>query len=415
MKEIAKYTFGMGDRFGRQGVAQLQALLDARAAGIPVCPVWNKSMREHTLIGTQPQSVRDEADAAVKELGYEGSYYVDADHINLKTVSGFLACSDFFTLDVADDLGHPPAQEETAARYRSALIELGAVTLQEGMAPIVFDDSGAAALVDVYGGAVAAAKALYENIAAARPDGEFVVEVSMDETNTTQGPKELLGILRLIALEGIPAQTIAPRFSGRFNKGVDYVGDTGLFREEFEADLLALRYATEHFGLPKNLKLSIHSGSDKFRIYSIVRELIQKHDAGLHLKTAGTTWLEEVAGLAEAGGEALEFMKKLYIKALGLYDELVAPYAPVLDIDRTKLPPAEAAAQWTSEELVAMVAHDQSCALYNANVRQLFHVAFKLAAKAGDEYLNLLDANAEIVNRRVHDNLLNKHCLNVFP
>ena len=125
MKKLPRFTFGMGDRFGHQGEAQLQAVLDGRAQGLELAPVWNKSKREHTLIGTQPQSLRDEADAAVQALGYDGAYFVDADHINFETVDDFLACSDFFTLDVAEELGKPPVSAETAADYETALLKLG--------------------------------------------------------------------------------------------------------------------------------------------------------------------------------------------------------------------------------------------------------------------------------------------------
>ena len=87
-------------------------------------------------------------------------------------------------------------------------------------------------------------------------------------------------------------QTIAPKFTGRFNKGVDYVGDLDQFAREFEEDLLVIDFAVKEFGLPKELKLSVHSGSDKFSIYPIIAEAIAKYDKGIHLNTAGTTWLE---------------------------------------------------------------------------------------------------------------------------
>ena len=404
----------MGDRFGRQGKAQLQAVLDARKAGMDVAPVWNKSKREHTLIGTEPQSLRDEADAAVEALGYNGPYFVDADHITIKTVDDFLACSDFFTLDVADSLGHPPAGEGNAARYTEALTALGEVKVEGLEEPISFDAAGAEQIVDTYGLAIEAAKALFGKIALSRTDGQFAVEVSMDETETPQGPKELLGILRLLALERVPAQTVAPKFTGRFNKGVDYVGDVDQFRSEFEADLLVVRHAIEHFGLPESLKLSVHSGSDKFSLYPIIKELVVRHDAGLHLKTAGTTWLEEVIGLAESGEAGLAFIKELYLEALQHFDELTGPYATVLDIDHAQLPTAEASGFWTSDDVVAMVAHEPDNPRFNSSLRQFFHVAFKLAAKAGDRYYDLLDANARVINRRVYDNLHDKHIVKVF-
>ncbi len=103
--KIEKYTFGIGDRFAHQGRAQLQALLKARDVGIDVHPVWNKSNREHMIIKSKPDDVRAEADSAVAALGWKGAYHVDADHIGLKTVDGFIPGSDFFTLDVADFTG----------------------------------------------------------------------------------------------------------------------------------------------------------------------------------------------------------------------------------------------------------------------------------------------------------------------
>ena len=415
MKSIPRFTFGSGDRFGHQGKAQLKAVLDARATGIDIAPVWNKSKREHHYIGTVPRSLRIEADEAVEALGYDGPYFVDADHININTVDEFLECSDFFTLDVAENLGHPPADADTAERYRSALLKLGEVRLYESADALVFDENTADAIVNGYGGSVEAAKKLYERIAAARPDGDFVIEVSRDETETPQGPRELLGILCMVAEEKIPAQTIAPKFTGRFNKGVDYVGNLDRFRAEFEADILAVSYAVSRLGLPEGLKLSVHSGSDKFSIYPVIRELVAKHSAGLHLKTAGTTWLEEVAGLAEAGGEALEFVRNLYIQALEQIDALAGPYASVLDIDTEQLPSAEEATLWDSAQVVAMVAHEQGEPRYNPSLRQLFHVAYKLAADAGDEFTTLLEKYAPIVNRRVYDNLYRKHIQKVFP
>ena len=139
--------------------------------------------------------------------------------------------------------------------------------------------------------------------------------------------------LKCLAEENIPVQTIAPKFSGRFNKGVDYVGDPEKFAEEFESDLMVIDFAIKEFGLPENLKMSIHSGSDKFAIYPLIGSIIKKHDKGIHLKTAGTTWLEEVIGLAESGGEALDFVKEIYIKSLEKIEELCAPYADVIDIN----------------------------------------------------------------------------------
>src|SRR2546430_16215691 len=119
----------------------------------------------------------------------------------------------------------------------------------------------------------------------------------MDETDSPQTPPELLVILAAIADEGIPAQTIAPKFTGRFNKGVDYVGDLAQFEKEFHDDLAVIAFAIARYGLLANLKLSVHSGSDKFSIYAPIRRALRRTGAGLHVKTArgdpagGMRWL----------------------------------------------------------------------------------------------------------------------------
>src|SRR5215472_9686865 len=112
---LGKLSFGMGDRFGHQGKAQLRACILATELGADVVPVWNKSNREHTFIGTEPSSLREEADAAVKALGWTQPYHVDADHIRLETVDRFIAPSDFFTIDVADSIGKRASEGDVKA------------------------------------------------------------------------------------------------------------------------------------------------------------------------------------------------------------------------------------------------------------------------------------------------------------
>ena len=180
----------------------------------------------------------------------------------------------------------------------------------------------------------------------------------MDETDSPQTPPELLVILAAIADQGIPIQTIAPKFTGRFNKGVDYVGDPMQFEKEFNDDLAVIAHAIKTYGLPATLKLSVHSGSDKFSIYPYIRKAIQRTGAGLHIKTAGTTWLEEIIGLAEAGGEGLALAKKIYAKALEKKEALCEPYATVIDIKRRQAPSAEEVNGWTSTQFTDALRHD---------------------------------------------------------
>ncbi len=413
MKTIHRFTFGMGDRFGHQGEAQLSAVLDARARGIDVCPTWNKSNREHSIIGSQPDDLRAEADAAVAALGYEGDYYVDADHIGLSTVDPFLAGSDFFTLDVADSIGKPAAAADVDAFVAAHGALIGRVAIPGIDEPLEIGEDAVRRAAGKFLLAAQEAGRIHRHIAAAKAD-DFVTEVSVDETDSPQSPVELLLILAMLARENVPVQTIAPKFTGRFNKGVDYVGDLAQFEREFDQDLCVLAYAVAEFGLPETLKLSVHSGSDKFSLYPIINQLIRKHDAGLHVKTAGTTWLEEVIGLAESGSNGLAVAKKIYAGAHAKFEDLTAPYASVIDINRANLPDPSAVEGWTSEEYVETLRHEPTCSAYNSDVRQLLHVGFKVAAHLGNEFTSALEANAGIVSRNVSHNLLVRHIVPIF-
>ncbi|MDE0838173.1 MAG: tagaturonate epimerase family protein, partial [Kiritimatiellae bacterium] len=186
------------------------------------------------------------------------------------------------------------------------------------------------------------------------------------------------------------------------------------FEKEFELDVAALRFASEQFGLKECLRLSIHSGSDKFSIYPVMNRIIKKFDTGLHLKTAGTTWLEEVIGLAEAGGDGLAVAKKVYVGALNRYDELAAPYAAVIDIDPQQLPSIETVNGWSSENYVRTLRHDPDCPDYNPSFRQLIHVAYKVAFELGDEYMQALEKHADIVGKNVTHNFLERHIIPIF-
>jgi len=397
MMKIEKYTIGVGDRFAHQAKAQLHAFQLAAEKGIDIVPVWNKSNREHLIVGSEPSSVKAAAEAAVKAAGWTKPWHVDADHINLDTVDRFIAPSDFYTLDVAHFIGQPASPEDLAA-FAAKHPEL----------------PGAAEVAAKYLVAVREAGKIYRHIAAVKGEDNFITEVSMDETDAPQTPPELLVILVLIADEKIPIQTIAPKFTGRFNKGVDYVGDVAQFTQEFSDDLGVIAHAIQHYGLPETLKLSVHSGSDKFSIYPAIRDAIKRTGAGLHLKTAGTTWLEELIGLAEAGPAGLALAKEVYSEAYDHKEELCAPYASVIDIDYAKLPAPAEVNQWTAAQYTDALRHVQSNPGFNPNVRQLLHVGYKVAAKMGERYLGMLRQSEESIQRNVSENLFDRHIKPLF-
>ena len=410
---IEKFSLGVGDRFAHQAKPQLAACMKAAAAGVAVVPVWNKSNREHKIVGSEPSGTRAAADAAVRDLGWKQSYYVDADHINIDTVDRFIAPSNFFTLDVADYIGRPPqgGMLEEFLKAHSELI--GRIEIEGLSEPLTVTAQQAGAAAAKYLFPVREAAQIYKRVAGAK-DVPFVTEVSMDETDCPQTPSELLLILAAIADAGIPIQTIAPKFTGRFNKGVDYVGDVEQFEREFVADLAVIAHAVKRYSLPSNLKLSVHSGSDKFSIYGSIRRALRQADAGVHVKTAGTTWLEELIGLAEASPEGLALAKQIYAEALDHYEELCAPYAAVIDIDTSRLPSAGEVKGWTPEQYAGALRHDQKNPLFNPNLRQLLHVGYKIAAKLGDRYTSMLEASEASISRNVTQNLFDRHIEPLF-
>ena len=413
--KLGKYSFGIGDRFSHEGKAQLTALIEgADKYPFEFVPVWNKSNREHQIIGTEPADTRREADDAVKALGYGKPYFVDADHINMNNVDRFIDASDFFTIDVADYIGKPADADSVSKFIENNLKYAGTLSIPGIGEPFKVDRSLLELLAEKYLFAAQEAGRIYRHIASKKGADSFVTEVSMDEVDAPQTPIEIFFILSALAQEKIPAQTIAPKFTGRFNKGVEYVGDTAQFEKEFREDLLVIDFAVKEFGLPEGLKLSIHSGSDKFSIYPIMGRLIRQYDKGIHIKTAGTTWLEENIGLALADAQALELAKKIAISALGRMEELCIPYATVIDINPANLPTAEQIASWDGNQYARALRHNRQDPLYNPDFRQLVHVSYKIAAELAPEFYAALERNADVVAEQVKENILDRHIARLF-
>jgi hypothetical protein len=407
--ELGKYSIGMGDRFGQEGEAQLKAILIAKEKGVEISPVWNKSMREHSIVHSVPDDIRAEADAAVKALGFTEPYFVDADHINLSNVDGFIAPSNFFTLDVSDYIGKPTPEQELDNMVSDLSFLCGKLHIEGIQESFEIDKKKIKEGISKYVLAVKEAGKIYNHIKSKKGTTPFIPEFSIDETDAPQSPLEMLFVLAAIAKLSVPIQTVAPKFIGRFNKGVDYVGDVGLFTKQFEEHVLVLNHAIKNFGLSKSCKLSVHSGSDKFSLYPIIKKIIKRHNVGLHLKTAGTTWLEEVNGLALSGGEGLAVAKEIYIRAFLRFDELCGPYKTVIDITPSKLPAVEEVKNWSSEKYVNTINHDQSCKDFSTDFRQFIHVSYKIAVELGVRFTEALKNNRKIIAKSVNDNLFVKH------
>ena len=229
MMKIEKFTIGVGDRFAHQAKAQLRALSTWPRKGCHIVPVWNKSNREHLIVGSEPCSVEAAAAQAVREPGWNQPWHVDADHINLDTVDRFIEPSDFYTLDVAHFIGQP-RRDGGRRGVRCAASGVGRAAGVPGRRT---DSTLPRIVAEVVRASISLrSEAAGASIGTLRKKGadHFVTEVSIDETDSPQTPPELLIILAAIADEKIPIQTIAPKFTGRFNKGVDYVGDTASSR-----------------------------------------------------------------------------------------------------------------------------------------------------------------------------------------
>lgn len=412
--ELGKYSFGVGDRFNHEGEAQLKAIMKAWVKGVYVVPVWNKSNREHNIVHSEPAGTRIEADTAVNVLGWNKPYFVDADHINLNTVDRFIDHADFFTLDVAQYINNKPTEGDVAAFKNSCTGLRGEVKVDGIEDPIRVSDELLEEVAGKYLVAIKEAGKIYRHIEKARGSGTFITEVSMDEVEKPQTPTDMFFILKMLADEQLPVRTIAPKFTGRFNKGVDYQGDISQFAREFEEDVLVIDYAVKHFGLPADLKLSVHSGSDKFTIYPVMAEIIRRHDKGIHVKTAGTTWLEEVIGLAISGVEGLAAAKAIYTKSLERKQELCEPYADVIDIRESALPSVEEVAGWTGEQFANTLRHIPGHPDYNPDFRQLIHVGYKVAAEMGADFTRLLEKYSDVIGRCVEENIYERHLKRLF-
>jgi len=411
---LKRFSLGTGDRFGQEGQAQLKAIQKAQTKhDITITPVWNKSHREHQIIGTGPEDVRKEADRTVEEMNWQNAYLVDADHITKEIVDSYIPCSNFFTIDVADYIGNESKPEEKEVFVQRNSTDNGNLDIPGIEETFRVDKTFLNAWADQYLVAIQQAGKIYEYIRD-KKSGDAVFEISMDEVDTPQTPIELYFILKTLAENGVQINTIAPKFTGNFYKGIDYIGDIDQFVKEFEQDLLVISYAIDRFYLPSDLKLSVHSGSDKFSLYPYIHELLDRYDAGVHLKTSGTTWLEELIGLALSGNDGLSMVKAIYEQAYGRYEELTQPYAPVVDIEKDQLPYPEAFCEWTGQIIAAKLEHNPDSLEFDPQIRQFLHCSYKIAAEQGEDFIRHLQQNKNLVADRVTYNLYERHIKPLF-
>jgi tagaturonate epimerase len=285
-------SFGFGDRLGLATPGHIAAV---RATGGKFLPVFaQQSVRENERTRRTPQQVMNDAKRAVEAAGWDLPWGADADH--LKTVEDLApfveAGYTFFTVDPSgyvDNMADMDSADALSEKISTSdWDELSALYLH-GTAERVwgqFEPETLMRAIVKYGQAIQHTAAMFTRLSQMKDDFDF--EISVDETDLPTTPLEHFFIANELTRLGVHFTSLAPRFSGRFEKGVDYIGDIATL----DAELAKHAAVTAHFG---SYKLSLHSGSDKFSVYP----MIAKHwGERIHVKTAGTSYLEALRVLA---------------------------------------------------------------------------------------------------------------------
>ncbi len=328
---------GMGDRIGLATPGHVRA---ARAAQGKIAPIFaQQSIREMTRTGRTPQQVMDDATWGIFQEGWHNGVGADADH--LKTPEDIDACLaagfTFFTIDPgayvdnraeSASLGelHELAQALPEELQPAATGLLGQVFKIEGLT-LQFDEVTLYKAAVKYGQAVAHVVRMYQHLQKAAGSRPFELEVSVDETEQPTSHAEHVYIASQLIRSGVRWVSLAPRYVGRFEKGVDYIGDVAAF----EADLAGHAAIARQFG---PYKLSLHSGSDKFKVYPAAMR--QTHGL-VHLKTAGTSYLEALRTIAAIDPD---FFACIYTFARQRYTADRASYHVSAELERAPLPDA---------------------------------------------------------------------------
>jgi len=356
-------SFGCGDRLGISTAGHIQAANRHPAMRVVLA---QQSIREMTRTARTAQQVMDDACWGVFQAGYEGSFGADADH--LKTIEDIENCVEagflMFTIDPGDHVDdHADTDDLEALKGKFDQLPWsdlectsdGTISKYEGVVSLPaeslqFNAEQVIRAAVKYGRAIAHTVSMNRRLVELKGANGFELEVSVDETATPTSPQEHYYIASELKRLGVNWLSLAPRFVGDFEKGVDYIGDLDEFRDTF----------TQHVAIAKLLgpyKISVHSGSDKFSIYPIMAELAGEL---IHVKTAGTSYLEALRVLSqlETGlfREILDF-------ARGRYEADRTSYH--VSADLTKVPAGDRLSD-----------HELSRLLDEFDARQVLHVTF---------------------------------------
>jgi tagaturonate epimerase len=310
-------SVGMGDRMGLATPGHVRAM---RSAEGKIGAIFaQQSIREMARTGRNPQQVLDDATWGIFQEGWQAGYGADADH--LKTPEDIDACLaagyTFYTIDPgayvdnrAEHAGLPELREMVAALPNETNIHASGLANHrfdiEGLA-VYFDEQTLLKSAAKYGSAVAHVAMMYDHLIQSAESRPVELEVSVDETDLPTSHADHIYIASELKRLGVRWISLAPRFVGRFEKGVDYIGDISAF----EGDFVGHAAIARQFG---PYKLSLHSGSDKFSIYSIA---FQNSGGWVHLKTAGTSYLEALRTIAQLDPD---LFREIYLFARERYE-----------------------------------------------------------------------------------------------
>jgi hypothetical protein len=374
-------TAGFGDRLGLATPGHVRAV-----EGTGITPIFaQQSVRENARTRRTPQQVLDDAMWGVFQSGWRQPWGADADH--LKTPADIVSFLDagftFFTIDPGDHVDNA-AQEDSTGILRDKIRGLPwdqlhtapeeiiktylAKTFTIENFSLVFSEETVLRALAKYGRAIAHTAQMAEHLAGRSAGRAYDLEISVDETHTPTSAEEHFLVASELKRLGVRWDSLAPRFVGRFEKGVDYIGDLSQFEAEISRHAAIARF----FG---SYRLSLHSGSDKFSIYAIAARQTR---GLLHLKTAGTSYLEALRVIAQASPE---LFRNILALAIERYEE-----------DRASYHVSAALSKVAGSQ--ALPDHDLAALLDQFDARQVFHVTFgAVMDRFGPALLDLLRAN----------------------
>jgi hypothetical protein len=352
-------TFGVGDRLGAAGPGHLRALRQYAAAPV----LAQQSVRELDLLGRTYEQVLDAATWAVFREGYQRPWGADGDHLKTEdwVRTALKIGFTMITADVSDyirkrydslpvdALRQAYAGLDEAYRRR---IEKGYLALRlrlDSGEQVAFTEESLARIALIYREAIEHAGRLYRAGLEVKGEGGFDFELSVDETETPTSPEAHAFVALEARAEGVRVSSLAPRFIGEFQKGIDYIGELPVFQASLRT----------HAAVARELghRLSIHSGSDKFSVFSAIGAETRGR---FHIKTSGTSWLEAVRTIA---AEEPAVFRELFRRAMAGYEAAHRYYH--VSPDLAKVPDPE-----------RMGDADLARILEQTDARQVLHITY---------------------------------------